>query len=356
MLYNFRDDRAWVLAVFFCLAVLVISGVAWLELWSQVRYYWYANWENFGWTEANEYDYPPPVFGSGTELTDDALARSDGYVDHSHFLRRLITYPFFWLGLQLGINPHIVYSTALPVFASLTYFLAARIAAFCSGKALSTMGLIFLLPIAGLFVFMHGRMPLAFLGYALVTWTILSEGDIWQPQKVLIATLGIFISAVSSGTMLVCLFIFFMFFTITAFVQKTLKPFVGMLFVAALFYIPIESAVIKAVLFYGGGLQGAILTLSHGFGSVFFVFDSIVLSLLVVLSLLIVVFLIFYALLVLTGSWKLPLLTIVTASIGAFGFSILALALFSGTVILVVILESSRASQLGSWLVSKLAG
>lgn len=357
----FRSDRAWALAVFLCLTVLVLLGVAWLELWSQVRHWWSSDWVNFGWTEGNGYFYPAPVFGTGIEpgadpLSDDAVARSDGYVDYSHFLRRIVTFPFFWLGLQLGVDPHKVYSSALPACAALTYFLAARSAAICSDKALSITGLIVLLPIAALFIFMHGRMPLAFLGYALVSWAVLSGGNIWQPKKVLVATLGIFIAAVSSGTMLACLIIFFLFGTISAVMQKTLKPLLGILFVAAVFYIPIESAVIKAVLFYGGGLEGAILTLSHGFGSILFQFDSILLSLLVALCFLIAVSLLYYALVILSGSWKLPLLTLVTAALGAFGFSILALAVFSGTVMLVVILESSRVSKFGAWLFSKRAG
>lgn len=331
-----RPDIVLSASIFLLLCVSVLAGYSWLELWSQVRDWWVSDWDRFGWS------YPAPVFGAPAPDVQTGEIKT-GSTDHTHFLRRMATFPFFWLGLQTGIDPHVVYTAALPLFAGVTVWFTAHTIRGQTGTPLTVLSAIMILPLGLLFLQMHGRIPMALTGYALVLWAIMQRGNPTALVPLAAAALGLLLTGVSSGTLLTALCVYGVLAAYRVTRDGRIAPLVAAAILISGYAYPAYSAILKNLNYYGGGAEAVVGIFRHGLGAMFipegtspWLVFALIGAGVVALALLWIV--------LQRMTYPLPVLaTLVNLAFSTFGLTILVLAIVPATITVAVYGEWARS-------------
>lgn len=319
--------------VFLVLCTSILLGHSWLELWSQVRNWWYNDWPAFGWR------YDPPAFGS-TPVVGEA-----GVTYHTHFLRRMVTYPFFWAGLHTGIDPHSLYTGALPFMAGGTVLFATLSIQHLTNRSLSKLSALLTLPLGLVFLEMHGRMPVAFLGYSAMLWAIMRPVSSVSLVPLGVAIAGIFLTGVSSGTLLTALAVYVALAGYRLIRDRDSGPLIASGIIAIGFSYPAYSSIVKALDYYGGGLKGLVGVTRHGLGRLFISENTsvptVVLIFMAALAALVLLLFVLRRL-----AYPLPVLAfLITMGFGTFGLSIAVLSIIPLTIALAAFLDNRFRSK-----------
>jgi len=244
--------KNYALAVFLVLLGAVYIGAAELVLWSQVTDIWYLHFVEFGWPEIDK-----PV---------DSKHVVNGY---PFILRQLVTYPFFAFALLLNIDPNTLYSFSLPFAATSVVWCIARTAEILSGRTAGLLAISLLIPITLLFFFMSGRIPFALAGFSLVLYCQLGLQDRLLPVRVFLASLGLLLSSVATGTMILTFTTIVMLDGYRFLARRRPSEFITS-FVCLLWAgLPMFWIIDKTVRYFlqdNGSLWGM---LNHGFGQLF---------------------------------------------------------------------------------------
>lgn len=260
-------------------------------------------------------------------------------IGHPHGLRYLLTYPVFVVSHSLGIRFDYIFSIVCMVLVALVAHVTHRIRIITLHPADNSFDKFI---ISSLYIcislVMNGRILFAFLGYSLSILLFVSASNTRRFnffKSFLILGISSLLMSVSSGTLsefyLYCIAIFFLIILQSARSGKLYFGEVGVIIsiiiVLFIFIDPFIIGIEKNIAFYGGGPQGLIHMLSHGFGKLFSMISP--LFLVIVFPILLLV-----GLLICKFFKKVPfdIFTIATALIvacaaGAFGYSVLSLAI-----------------------------
>lgn len=306
------------LLAFFVFAASVALGLQDASLNVQVHYLW----------------------NNGIALSDWYVERdvhalgSDGkplVVTEAHRLRYALSYPVFLVSERSGINPDTLFTMLVPLFASGTVWFIGAIASRSTKTNKPRAVTLAVLPVFGSFFLMDGRLILAFLGFALVLYAALSPYEENLAKVILLAIVGMLFVSVSSGTFISVFLVLTATCLHNAAVAKTIKARLvaatPALFVALLYHYDLWVSASKNVAYYGGGSSAFIRLLEHGYGTaVVFVLETPVLvglAIAVVLGLSIVGLRLLRAL----QEPRFFLIATATVLLGAFGYSVLSLAI-----------------------------
>ncbi len=198
---------------------------------------------------------------------------------HPHALRFLIVLPVFLLARNIGAPQDLVFSLFVTiVFVLSAYYLACAVSTAIWGdnryRHRYYAGIF--LPIALLSMAMNGRIAIAILGLSILVCAISTR--IRSPRqsvlKFLFAMLvALLLMAVSSGTIMVGVLSMLFFCGIGVFAHwpKPTRSQISSLWVgigAVVCFSPfLLVSIDKNVSFFGGGLEGAVNLINHGFGS-----------------------------------------------------------------------------------------
>ncbi|QBY01295.1 hypothetical protein E2K80_11620 [Rhodophyticola sp. CCM32] len=238
----------------------IFGGIYQATLWSQVGYLW-----DHGWTIAN---WQSP-------LSDDPAdqLRANSVRPAAHRLRYFLTYPLFWLGSQLGISADRLFTSLAPLLSATTIWSVARVIVVRSGRPLTCTSLLAILPLAGIYFAMDGRMMLAFCGFAILLCAHLAPLRTAPYWVALGSAAALFLTSVSSGTFysaFTALVVLSFGTTIRAQTMLArLHGLIPLLFILLLYHSDLSSTLEKTLAYYGGGLSGLAGMVGHGFGAYF---------------------------------------------------------------------------------------
>lgn len=306
------------IVTFLIFAVGTLSGYHQARLWSQVTDLW-----DHGWSIAN---WHKPIAG---DTADSERAET---IQHAaHRLRFFLTYPLFWTGKALGISADAIFTALVPFLAATTVWATGRVVELrCTGRV-SFVGLLCLSPVALVFAAMDGRLIFAHCGYALLLAANLAGGDRGWLWRAIISLGALWLTAVSSGTFYSALAAFIILTALrarqTTDWQSRTQAILPLLWVGIIFQYDLLGALTKNITYYGGGFAGAIGMLRHGFGEVFITIATCDGFWFLVLPTLLLPIWGVYLLLRKAGEPALLLLLVTAVCMGAFGMSMLTLAL-----------------------------
>jgi hypothetical protein len=273
----------------------------------------------------------------GTELTLDFLFGT------AHGLRYALVLPVFVVSDWLSQDESLIFSSVvatLVVAIGLWIGQAIRAISRTDSQLAFTFGLIGSMGIA---LFMHGRIAYAFAGFALLLAGLL------KPRATLADGIGlflrfllaIFLSSVSSGTIMVTALTGFLFTVMAAAGVNGLKTTGRAAHISLLLHLALLPAgvfylfllVEKNLSFYGEGIDAFVNILGHGVGVVFLNAETLV----VVFSAIIVVLIVGMFLIWTIQSMMVKPIIIgmgCAAAGGLFGFSTMAMGLIPLTILL----------------------
>ncbi|QUM77860.1 hypothetical protein HWV00_17415 [Moritella sp. 24] len=289
--------------IFFVFFVLILSEHVGFELWPQV-YYFQREWEGVNLLTINP-------------------------MEHPHLIRYLVVLPIFIVSDYLPVNPDFVFSLLCVFIIYVLSFNVTKITTytfFLKDKKYDVLMLVSLVYFLFVSSFMNGRILFAMLGFSLIVLnTIKWELNVIPTYKMFSYNiLGYFLCSVSSGTFLVSITFTFFWIIFQFYRSKSLDIYILHLVALIVFSPLIYTSIMNNVNFFGGGVNGAVNMLTHGFGIVFHLYDGKQFFLIIVFSAVICLFL----------SWLfksfiylriLFLATYTSMFGGAFGFSTLAI-------------------------------
>lgn len=202
---------------------------------------------------------------------------------HFHAIRFLIAYPAYSISLFFDLKLDIAYGYYCAIIFSLifSYLVAIKEKIENKNNNLYTNCLFYIFVLL-LSIVMNGRICFAFLGFAILIYEL---DDIYfdvnqknRKKRYINIPLGIILSTVSSGTMVVCVALLLIVFLKKAVdYYKKKKRNYKKIFIAMCIMLPIVvkgmgyvlQMINKNLLFYGGGFIGAVNMLQHGIGRIF---------------------------------------------------------------------------------------
>jgi hypothetical protein len=170
---------------------------------------------------------------------------------------------------------------------------------------------------------MNGRIIFAILGAAIILYSFVNWDNLRPYNLMLNLLTSFFLCSVSSGTFTLTVLLAFMFVLYKLFRNKNKKEFLTFVpfLIAALALLPTLITLIKKNIdYYGGGFNGALAMLDHGFGRYFLSVDSFILIMLLITSLILFLFVLFFILYFERISAPIWVVLVSIAG-GVFGFS-----------------------------------
>jgi hypothetical protein len=242
--------------------VFCLAGVIQFHLWSQVVNLW-------------ELDY--------------SLVERLGY---AHGLRFTLVYPIFEIAQWLGISyDRLVSIIAPPLLLTITYFSARSVAAIGPTLSREREAAVFVgisLVLIALSLFMNGRLFFAFAGSSILMWALLNWENNRDPINFCSVTIAIYLSSVSSGTLLIVVFSFYFFLVVNLVIRNPSICRRGILLSYALLLVVItpflSMFVIKNLDFYGGGFSAIFNMLGHGYGLIILQSNLLIIISIVILA------------------------------------------------------------------------
>lgn len=297
---------------FLCFSILLVSiliGFHEFELWGQVVYLW---------------DVKFPIHN---------------VLLHPHGLRYFLVYPIFILSNYLSVSYDFIFSLVACLCMSLFYYLII-INAVKLGCRSKPKFLIVLIMVLFVSLNMNGRLVFALLGASIFLFMAFHKTS---PMKFyLLSIISFMLSSVSSGTISVFI-IWYLYYWLFFREKSSIEFMFGWLFILLSIYAIFDFVklfVLKNINFFGGGFEGVINMLSHGFGKVFLIDETLaILIFMNLILILITVFIMFYFFW--KGCWpsKPALMTIGLFVSGAFmGLFGISTALYSFPLILLTFL------------------
>lgn len=243
------------------------------------------------------------LWGQVVTLWDDNTEISSLLL-HPHGMRYLLVYPIFVVSDLLNVSYNWLFSnTVIILIITITRHVIKAVEEIQHGLTKSDKDILFLLICSffmALSLFMNGRILFALTGSAILINILISwdKHNLWG--IVLPLFLIVFLSSVSSGTLVVSIITFISFLiykSMTTGLKYSKNHMLLILFagILATVFPLLKILVMKNINFYGGGWDGLIAMLAHGLGKVFLVVDSDVLALiLLTLALTVMLFLMSY--------------------------------------------------------------
>ena len=202
---------------------------------------------------------------------------------HFHAIRLLIAYPSYIISVYFNVPLDLSYSYYCSIIFSMIYvFLASNINFYFRKKEnLLHCYLAVVFFILVLALIMNGRICFAFLGFSMLIFEMGNIYFIKTPRKwirrYINVIIGVILSTVSSGTMVVCVsFTILMFFARVIKFKVVQKSSLRFIFLCALglpFIVKgveyVWIMIDKNIVFFGGGFSGIINMLQHGVGRIF---------------------------------------------------------------------------------------
>ncbi len=271
-----------------------------------------------------------------------------------HALRYALVYPILILSDISGIDHDVIFSGIVVVFLYQTgKYIFKTVVIVNSTLAGSTFAIIVIYSvITTLFLLMNGRVSFAFLGYAMLLYSVVQiiYSGAFRLSGLPLALLATLMCSVSSGILVSALATLTIAFIIeiktTVSTRKINWPklyfFVVFIAVTASFYGFTMIGIRKNLLFFGGGYQGFIAMLKHGFGQTFIpllsIFNIYSLAATAIAAITIGV----YILQKMEASFLLATI-LITVTGGAFGMSTLSISIIPILVYLLQKLPGKRA-------------
>jgi hypothetical protein len=284
--------------VFIIFSYLTIIGVLQFQLWSQVV----------------------DINNSGASLRE--------LWGHPHFFRYLLVLPFFDIAQYIGMHYNKLFTLSIPIFLYLIhkYTILSIEIIWEKHRLLLLSGLHHFLVICLLVLvlsLMNGRIIFAILGAAIILYSFVNWDNLRPYNLMLNLLTSFFLCSVSSGTFTLTVLLAFMFVLYKLFRNKNKKEFLTFVpfLIAALALLPTLITLIKKNIdYYGGGFNGALAMLDHGFGRYFLSVDSFILIMLLITSLILFLFVLFFILYFERISAPIWVVLVSIAG-GVFGFS-----------------------------------
>lgn len=320
--FRFRISTLITLLAMSPLILAVLLGLKQYEVWSQITYLWHVKAD--------------PIIELGRA--------------HPHALRYALLYPVLVASDHFGIDRDVLFTAILVlicfftirnIHATAAVLLKARHAAYLAQAFGATL-------IVLLFFMMNGRIGFAFLGYSMLLRVIFSHSidRRFSFGSLLAALVGLALCSVSSGTLVsaalslaiasyfeICRCIRLSRLTRTAFFI-----FLACLILGGLLFRYLVVGIFKNITFYGGGSDGILRMLEHGFGSTLYPALNAVGLPVVVLVVAVMAILVAALLFQLKHALLLHLLLAALAC-GAFGYSTLTLAAVPFVILVCVLLS-----------------
>ena len=251
MSLRFRVSSLVGFAVGAPLAVAVFAGMKEYQVWSQVLYLW--------------------------ELGASPLEQLTHLSPHA--LRYALIYPILILAERMELGRDYVFSVAMLLICFVTFrniIFSVEVLSSRKRNWVMVSGILTAATVL-VFFFMNGRIGIAFLGYSLLLRNIilvhyLRRFSILLPFNILLA---LFLCSVSSGTLvsaIVALLIAAAAELVRSFSRRRLSwPILAIVvatgFSGAILADFVLVGILKNIAFYGGGYDGFLAMLSHGFGA-----------------------------------------------------------------------------------------
>lgn len=205
---------------------------------------------------------------------------------HPHFLRYLLVYPVFEASALAGFAPDTVFSGVCLV-ALFIVFLAVRHIDQNLSQDDSTLACVFWsISLCGIAILMNGRGILAFLGYAMLLFSLVPLPDDRHPRWWLFISLPIamLFCSVSSGVLFVAFAQLFTTCVICVLRQREMRSASNTPLVLAagalttvLFWNFLAVGLHKNLTYYGGGVEAIWTMLNHGAGRIIAMADPLIL-------------------------------------------------------------------------------
>lgn len=250
------DLRINVILLASCLAFVFTCGVHLgllrLELWSQVVDIW-------------------EVGASSPSMPSDLASPESESVLSGHLLRYSLVRPIFVLAAEIGVDYNSIYSYTLPLIVFICTASLALSAHHGSIRVVPAAAFVLVL-FSFVFLFMGGRLPLAYTGCSLVLLGFSLQLN-WYSfiAKYLCIILGIYFCSVTSGT-LIAIFIF-SFMIIILEVGRYRRGVLLLIYTFSIIYslyfffgFYVMDGVARSLGFYGSGLDSIINAAAHGYG------------------------------------------------------------------------------------------
>ena len=216
-------------------------------------------------------------------LNESGVVLSEVY-NHPHFLRYLITLPFFVISEKLNLSYNYLFSIVVPVFLFfIVKYTSNSFEMLCQSRrriAGNISYLIIMVILTAILLLMNGRIIFSILASALLMLTFFK----WESYSTIRVyghfIISLLLSSVSSGTFTIAL-VFIVVFLIYQFSKSIKNNFIRVLplLILLIYIYPIFlKLLLKNLDYYGGGFDGFILMLTHGLGKVFLYMDMFTLS------------------------------------------------------------------------------
>jgi hypothetical protein len=221
------------------------------------------------------------LWGQVTYLWNSGASPGDLLL-HPHGMRYFLVLPYFKLADWFNISYNWVFSISIPMLILIITTLIVRAVGKING-GLSANNVCMLIVAVSVFfmilsLFMNGRIMFSITGSAILIYLFV----VWNEKNffgiLFLSLAAIFLTSVSSGTLLVSVLSFYIVLIVKCFKFserinkkqriKNLKIFFVFAGLFLLAFPLIEIIVMKNVNFYGGGFDGAINMLSHGIGAI----------------------------------------------------------------------------------------
>ncbi len=206
---------------------------------------------------------------------------------HPHGARYAVIYPSLYVAQLFSIDIELAFALYVTIFMVAAIYFTAKVVSTCGYNTIKSLLFVIIL----FFIIslpMNGRIMFAICSASIQLYLFVSWPNMGPAKKFLYMFISILLSAVSSGTFILTLALYLVFFLIKSplFTPKfKLKDkFLLFAMIAFIFLIPALLYYIgKNLNYYGGGVEGIFYMLDHGFGRYFF-FDISWVTIPVILS------------------------------------------------------------------------